>query len=648
MSSGIPRYFYPLLIGLSIFVVLTGLWVLGPDLIESSYQGKSIPIINSMISNQKEHTLEEYLNRFSSLLTLPSMAGVILIYFLSVFFIMEKRKNDVSDINAKKQNGSFSLAEKYWFFLGLSIILGWITYALTILPGITYVNIMTHDTFIFFDGIYRLSQGQVPHLDFHTPIGPLSYLLPYLGFSIVNKFPGSMELSNFIVAMLVLAISIHVLSSRYRVIPSIMALVFLVVLIIMPMNVGSQDITHAMYYNRYGWVLLSLLFLFFIEPGKKSRTQLLVDSICVGILVAMLFYIKITYFVVAAAIFPLMIFSSGFLRQVAIYSFALFVMIIIIVELMLPGMHYQYLRDILMAIDASGAVRNGLLKTIELNIDELLLSFLALFFMFRVRRINVYEFGYVVLVVLSGLMLINQNAQNTGLVTVVVLLLWSHEMSSRNDVVINGIDSPGTQSVLVSTVILSLIMLFVSQTLVHRIMGLDEFYNVAISKSKQAQYSTSLMDDLFVGERYSYLSQVVNKKNIEELFNEMRVKRRKQPLTQGEYLETIEQGLLLMDGINIDGDSVIVFDLANPFSFLLSSRPPTGDYSWLHKGRNISKNNYIMPEKLFKSVRYVMIPKFPMETPVTPFLTQTYGSYISNKFNKIADNSYWEVYEKVL
>jgi hypothetical protein len=64
--------------------------------------------------------------------------------------------------------------------------------AALLIPGKTFVTTMPQDVFIFIDGAYRLAHGQVPHLDFQTPLGALGFVLPYLGLAISGDYGATM------------------------------------------------------------------------------------------------------------------------------------------------------------------------------------------------------------------------------------------------------------------------------------------------------------------------------------------------------------------------------------------------------------------------------------------------------------------------
>jgi hypothetical protein len=88
---------------------------------------------------------------------------------------------------------------------------------------------------------------------------------------------------------------------------------------------------------------------------------------------------------------------------------------------------------------------------------------------------------------------------------------------------------------------------------------------------------------------------------------------------------------------------VVVLDFVNPFSAGLGLRPPAGDSSWLHWGRNIDANTHPDPEVMFADAQFVMIPKVGINS--LP-LQQLYGPFISRTFQLVKETDAWIVYEK--
>ncbi|MEP4703597.1 MAG: hypothetical protein ABJZ62_01990, partial [Hyphomicrobiales bacterium] len=77
-----------------------------------------------------------------------------------------------------------TLKNPLWFF-ALTVILAC---GLLTLPISLPIGPMYWDLFLYFDGAQRILNGQIPSVDFSTPVGPLSY---YLTFLAMRAFPNT-------------------------------------------------------------------------------------------------------------------------------------------------------------------------------------------------------------------------------------------------------------------------------------------------------------------------------------------------------------------------------------------------------------------------------------------------------------------------
>lgn len=528
-------------------------------------------------------------------------------------------------------------------FYGAFLLLG--TFLLLVWPGFTVLKIMTHDTFIFLDGAYRLSVGQIPHIDFHTPLGFLTYLFPYLGLTLSTSFAGAMPCGVFLASIPLTLAIIHVLGSRYSLSSSLLALPFLLLLALVPMNVGEPptNLTYAMFYNRLCWVALTTLFLFFVEPYNKTKLLGWLDVTAISGILLFLLYTKITYFVAGILFLPILALGASYNRWMTIKALVVIVMGILSIEIFF-GLTQPYFQDILMTIQSSGAIRKGLFKTLYVNNLLYLLGGLTTLLVFWVYNLRFSEWVYVGLVSGMGLAIINQNAQHYGIPCLLAIMMWAHEKSWRKSANPSEEVQWRTNFVPVKVIILILIGIFVSQSIINRVHGFSA-YRV---KKSQIEYSNiAALKGIRIGEKESLLMNVIREEDPYDLFFKLRELHHKQLLTQGEYIETVIDGVTLLANLDKNGKSLIVMDLANPFSFVMSMKPPKGDYSFIHAGRNISKQSHIVPEKLFRTVDYIMWPKFPMQK-LTPELSKDiYGEYISAKYAITAQTKYWHLYSKV-
>jgi len=75
-------------------------------------------------------------------------------------------------------------------FLGVTagvplIVLMW----MLLWPGWVVSREMTWDMLFILEGAWHVFQGQIPHIDFHDPVGGLNFLLTAVGFHLVGVRP---------------------------------------------------------------------------------------------------------------------------------------------------------------------------------------------------------------------------------------------------------------------------------------------------------------------------------------------------------------------------------------------------------------------------------------------------------------------------
>jgi hypothetical protein len=156
------------------------------------------------------------------------------------------------------------------------------------------------DVMALLDGAWRIVCGQVPHTDFHNPIGALTYLLVTFGMRIAA--PSTSAISYGIALLLVLMLPwAWTLASRR--LPAAVAFAFVLFLGFVlaaprPLSAPIHETSYAMFYNREGYVFLSLLLLsLFIEARNVGRFAVSLGGLSNGLLLGLMLYCKITYFI---------------------------------------------------------------------------------------------------------------------------------------------------------------------------------------------------------------------------------------------------------------------------------------------------------------------------------------------------------------
>lgn len=158
-----------------------------------------------------------------------------------------------------------------------------------------------YDVFIPLDGALRSLNGQWPHLDFYTPIGDLYYVLLGLSARIFGFTPKIVLWQQILV--LPFALFAITFATRNRLPSSLRVFLILMIglLCISPGDLDrAENLSFLASYNRTGWVFMTpLLAAALLEPLPGRRQGWIGDSVFMSLLVILLFFMKMTFALVA-------------------------------------------------------------------------------------------------------------------------------------------------------------------------------------------------------------------------------------------------------------------------------------------------------------------------------------------------------------
>ncbi|WP_306117796.1 MULTISPECIES: hypothetical protein [unclassified Roseitalea] len=243
-----------------------------------------------------------------------------------------------------------------WATLGLT---GLVVIALLVLPVPMPIGAMYWDTFLYPDAAHRIALGQLPNVDFFTPVGPLDYFL----YALVQAvFPGAHPLlaASWAVAPVTIpAMALVTLDVTRR--DPLLALALIVpfaVYTVLPFNTSDHYVFPGAdgfgIYNRHASQLLYVLAatLIFVR-GQWLQTALITA------LMLALFLVKITGFA-AGGLLCLLALVAGRVRLLsAVVAAAIFLLALAALQAA-TGITAAYLADILALLainDASLALR---------------------------------------------------------------------------------------------------------------------------------------------------------------------------------------------------------------------------------------------------------------------------------------------------
>jgi hypothetical protein len=160
-------------------------------------------------------------------------------------------------------------------------------------------RIYTQDAFSILDGAWRVINGQRPHVDFYSGLGPVTYLMTAAGVMLASGNAVGLAYGQAIFGCLAGLWGYLLCQRRLRDWATILLCVMVVLMTIVPTTVGdsSTGITPATTYNRCGYGLVALLM---IEAAAACRSNRRSDEFCggasSGLVLGTLLFLKISYF----------------------------------------------------------------------------------------------------------------------------------------------------------------------------------------------------------------------------------------------------------------------------------------------------------------------------------------------------------------
>lgn len=172
----------------------------------------------------------------------------------------------------------------------------WFSHAVGFIPAGLYAT----DYVFLAEGARRIALGQVPHVDYSAPVGPLMFALTALARKL--PFLGPDVLVLHVLMWVVVAVPAAAVALRLR--SPAMALGFLAIAALTtlsPFNIeetaGACDLNYNGIYNRHGAALLFVTFVAGFAPARSPVR----DGLLFAFLLAAMLLTKVTYGVAGAA-----------------------------------------------------------------------------------------------------------------------------------------------------------------------------------------------------------------------------------------------------------------------------------------------------------------------------------------------------------
>lgn len=508
--------------------------------------------------------------------------------------------------------------------------------ALLVLPPKVYSRTMVWDFLFNLSGAWAIFNGLSFHTDVHDPLGGGSFWLTVLGFRLVGVSLWAFLVGKIAMSAIVFAFATVVTLRRLAPVPAAVFILMVSQLCLLPTNTGDllDDFTFAMPYNLYGWSVISVLALaLFLPPAEDGRGHWW-DVASVACLLALLFYLKITYFLAGLGIcVAAFVVNPSVLERWRSWAVA---MLATTAVLMGPW-NWPYLADISSAI-GSGAVRSRVLELMVMfsaNAFELAIYLAVLFVAVGLWRAKWVSFRLILAALAlygASVAILSQNAQLRGLTlcSVSFFLLYG-PLSQRRP------SGDFQQTYHLAALLILPVIICANTTLslgLYARRGFSDFniHTVETSALKGLSVPIEMVPAWYAlsarSGDYSWRSRT-------------RSVHGDPPVTQFQYVQTILEavGLLQRDGREPGG--VAVIDQVNPLPFALGWAPPAGGNLWYDLGFP-----WPSAEVALANVRYVLVPKFPTSVEITKEALRRFEPYLARHYRLERESESWQLFTR--
>lgn len=320
------------------------------------------------------------------------------------------------------------------FLAAVAALLG----GLSVAKGGLYITMHEVDTVHLVDAVMRMADGQVPHLDFMMPIGILAFVPILVPLGMGADLGHAMLISQGLVAAVLLPAIWWTAVSRF---PGAVGYVFgaivLVFVFALVFGTASAALSFSLHYNRWCWAIAFIVVaLASVAPGGGRSSVL--DGILLGLLMATLALMKVTYF--AALALPVAVALVQRRDMTALAIGAVSGLLVAVAVTVVFGLDYwmAYLGDLLAV--ANSEVRPGHIALTDLlsSPEHLGASLTALAAIVLLRQAGARQEGLILLLLLPAFIYVTyQNYGNYPLwlaLLGLLILRWSPPAGAVNGI----------------------------------------------------------------------------------------------------------------------------------------------------------------------------------------------------------------------
>jgi hypothetical protein len=568
--------------------------------------------------------------------------------------------NDAEPEPAAPPDMSAASPRAYRIAFTSGLVVVGVTTVLLFVPGSYVQKTLPGDSSSLLDAGWRVYNGQRPHLDFPSHLGALSLGMVALGMWLAGP-SGAALYWGYAALFPVLALWVWALAQPR--LPPARALLFALFIAFLtigqrPLSAGWDAITCAMEYNRLGWALLLIMVLpLFLTARTAGPGRQFWEGASTGLALALLFFLKLNYFVAGAGAIVVGAAVAGTSRRTLVGMGSAFV---VSAGLLLVSLHvdltayWDDTRRVAGVQSPSMRLAEGL--TIlrwnsGLSVENKYLPWLPLMAVLAILlslRLKVERrpwrqwlrplTGFLALVLL-GLFVCAANAQRTDIPLFGAAALILCEAFRRAARPGSAANEPDFQSrYLLGSGVTFLTVGFILAQDVGSVADMIAWKFHTDGPKDMRIDAPSLRDLVYTSED--------DHNGVAAATETIRHLPPTEFLTPYQYAVYVNDGLHLIRPRARPESRVLVLDWTNPFSFALGLPGARGDTFCWHVERIVDEQHCPAPERVLQEVTLVMVPKRPADISSLRVMRAVYGPAIDAHFEKIGESRLWTLYGK--
>lgn len=502
--------------------------------------------------------------------------------------------------------------------------LGW----LQLSRGGVFYDRWVQDMFIPLEAVQHMLRGERAHVDFQSPLG-LFYLLPFrLAAALAPVSAHTIVYANLIAGVAAAALAWGVAWGRLGLWGGALLATYAGFVAASPRQPGDlwDGITYNAAYNRFGWALIGLLAVAAMLPRRAGRG----DGVLAGLLLALLFHLKITYFLAGVGVAGL---AWLWARRGARLDFALGAVLgwgLLMAGLeVATGSLLPYLADLRAAAAAQAdparfwqfvAVAQSAMPGFSVVVVIAMLAE-------GERRLTAglaRRLAMPVALIACGVAIGTQNyfaAENpllplAGLLCFAAGSGWSDVPRRRHRAALAAVG-----------------LLFLRPIALDTAAAAGTALRTAHAGPEVAWLAATPLADLRIAP------------------GEVRLPAAPADALPGvandaEYILVLGDGAALLRRHAAPGQTVLPLAWSNPFPVLLGTRPPRHELLWWDVGRTFSATIHPEPALLLADVDHVLVPKTYYDLPTSAAMIEIYADAIKAGFVPRAESRYWSLWSR--